>query len=57
MSTVQEIEEAISQLDRKDFEELAGWIDEQRDAVNAAALVFQMLDDAEEGEESQWLGN
>jgi hypothetical protein len=47
MSTVTEIETAIEKLPPEKVEELAAWLDEYRQTINAAAAVFALYDEEE----------
>lgn len=47
MSTVAEIESAISQLSTQEVEQLAAWLDEYRQMIRASAEVFSFYDEEE----------
>jgi hypothetical protein len=47
MSTVIEIETAITRLPAQKVEEIAAWLDEYRDSVHAADVIFSMYDEEE----------
>ena len=49
MSTVTEIETAIEKLPTAQVEELAAWLDEYRQTLNAAAAVFAAYNEEERG--------
>jgi len=55
VSTVAEIEAAITGLPMEQVREVAAWLEEYQATINASAEVFTMLD-AEEGEGDQWRG-
>jgi len=47
MSSVTEIESAIEKLPPEKVEELAAWLDEYRQTLNASHAVFSSYDDEE----------
>lgn len=47
MSTVAEIQSAISRLTPQEVEELAAWLDEYRQMIRASAEVFSLYDQEE----------
>jgi len=47
MSTVTEIETAIEKLPPAKVEELAAWLDEYRQTLNASGAVFAVYDEEE----------
>ena len=47
MSTVPEIESAITKLPAEKVEELAAWLDEYRQTLHASATVFTLLEEEE----------
>jgi hypothetical protein len=49
MSSVAEIESAIEQLSADEIAQLAGWLQEYQEMVNASAAMFSLYD-AEESE-------
>jgi hypothetical protein len=49
VSTVAEIESAIEKLSPAEVAQLAAWLEEYRQMVNASAEVFAMYDREEEG--------
>jgi hypothetical protein len=48
MSTVTEIEAAIEKLPPEKLEELASWLDEYRQTLQASAAVFELYDQEED---------
>lgn len=48
MSSVAEIESAISKLSAKDLDEVASWLDEYRQMIQASATIFSEYDKEEE---------
>lgn len=50
MSSVTEIESAIEKLPPAQVDELAAWLDEYRQMINASATIFAMYDKDEDGE-------
>lgn len=47
MSSIAEIESAIEKLSPAELKELAGWLDEDQQMVNASAEMFSLYDQEE----------
>jgi hypothetical protein len=48
MSSIAEIESAISKLSPSEVDQVAAWLDEYRQMINASAAIFSEYDKEEE---------